>query len=201
MDDLIAQLGQQIHEQAHHAAEEAVNAPQMINRVVGESMRHISGVLEMHSASYLPVRPEEILVPPENVFGNNSAVVLLDRMLSSKNSFTCSGNVSTDKEGKRKIDLVGFKLDRFTLSQSKFLTLSADIGNEIIRQVNALAKQDGMFLVQCVLIENFFPAQAPGDDQLFSTDITEATKPASLPPVEAPKVSTGGLPPVDATLL
>ena len=58
--DLNIKIAQQVHAEIDHALE----SPNHINRVVGEAMRHIGSFLDISSSSYLPVRPEEIIIVP-----------------------------------------------------------------------------------------------------------------------------------------
>jgi hypothetical protein len=204
MDDLIQQLQQQIHQDAHHAAEEAVNSPTMINRVIGESMRHIGGVLENQSAMYLPIRPEEILVKPIRIFDNNDALLLVNREMPTSNSFTVLA-VSTTKDGQRTFGLNAFKMDRYTLHKSKFLSLAPIIGNEIIRQLNSLSQADGLSLHQCVIVKDYFKEETEENtsgEAIFNSDTTSEPTASQLPPVSPIKPqSVNQLPPVDGQLL
>jgi hypothetical protein len=212
MDNLPQQLLQQIHhaahDAAHHAVDEAVGSAPMINRVVGESMRHIAGVLNMNSTSYLPVRPEEILVKPEKFSSVMvDAIVLINRVMPSENSFMVLFN-SKDIDGQRHYDITMFRPDEFFLNRTKFIQIPNDIGAELVRQANLIIKGEGVTLLQAVMLRNYFTAeaQAPADtEHLFSSDLVEAAgEPA--PAEQAPQAPESNaipntLPAVDEGLL
>lgn len=198
MDNLPQQLLQQIHnaahDAAHHAVDEIAGSPSMINRVVGESMRHMAGVLTMNSVSYLPVRPEEILVKPEKFSSVMvDALVLINRAMPSENSFMVLFN-SKDIDGQRHYDITAFRPDEFVLSRTKFVQIPNDIGAELVRQANLIIKGEGVTLLQAVMLRNYFTAeaQAPADtEHLFSSDVAAPETPE---PTEAPAPQSNAIP-------
>jgi hypothetical protein len=215
-NDILVQLKNQLHMDAHHAAEEAVNSPMMVNRMVGEAMRHIGGVLEVQSAAYLPVRPDEILVKPIKAFNNDDALVLVNRTLPSSNAFIVLVNISQGEGDKKNFDLFAFQINNYRLTESKIIKLNEAIGNEIIRQVIEMSPTYGGLLVQCVILSDYFKNQAPvkvNEEELFSADVNAEAAPTQLPPVSKlppvtnpepvkPSEPTSVLPPVvDGSLL
>ncbi len=185
-DNILTQLKQQLHMDAHHAAEEAINSPLVINRMVGESMRHISGILEIQSAAYLPVRPEEILVKPIRAFNNDDAVVLINRTLPSSNSFTVLINITQGEGEKKNFDLYAFKIDNHRLMSSKVIKVNEAVGNEIIRQVIELSPSYGGLMLQCVILADYFKNQSTeqvSEEELFSADVNAEPAPVQIPAV------------------
>lgn len=206
MDNLLEQLSAQIHQAAHHAADEAVGSPAAINRTVGESMRHIGQLLFSHSTPYLPVRPEEVLVEPHRLNSATlNAVVLINRQLRSENAFTVLiTSKGTDEQ--RTFDLVGYREDPFNLSQSKFIVIPAEIGKELVRQANHLITGEGLTLLQAVVVKDYFSASAPAaiaeaatHEDLFSSDMSPEEPAPSMPTIAA--YEGKGLPPVSDELL
>lgn len=202
---LIEQLSAQIHHDAHHAAEEAVRSPAAVNRNVGESMRHIGQLLFGHSTPYLPVRPEEVLIPPQPLDQTSlDAIVLVKRQIRSENAFMVM-ITSKGEDNLRNIDLVGFKDDPFDLTNTRFMKLTPQIGNELVRQANLLIKGEGVTLLQAVIVQNFFGTEAPrtepSDDGLFSSDLSPEPPVPTEAPAPAPAYDGKGLPPVDSELL
>lgn len=185
-NDILEQLKQQLHMDAHHAADEAVSSPIVVNRMVGESMRHIGSILEIQSAAYLPVRPEEILVKPVKAFNNDDALVLINRTLPSSNSFTILVNITQGEGEKKNFDVFAFKPDSHRLSESKIIKLNEPIGNEIIRQVIQLSPSYGGLLLQCVILADYFknqPTEQVNEEELFSADVNAEAAPIQLPVV------------------
>ena len=197
MDDqkAIEQLNLQLLNHIHHEVEHALESPASINRTVGEAMRHIGSILELNSAAYLPIRREEILVPPIQMRPDSrEAVLLLARTISSENAFMVLSNCKT-VEDKRAFDLVAYKPDTFALNKTRFIKLPTEVGNEIIRQLNELLKTDGTTLLQAVIAKDYFDIEEKNpEDGLFSSDVQPSSEPPA--PKITPSVSTGGLPPV-----
>lgn len=202
MDNLLQQLQQQIHHEAEHAVEDALNSPHLINRVVGESMRHIGNLLELSSATYLPVRKEEILVPPQKMAPHsNVAAILIARSQAGNNSFAVmitSRTGDSAESSVRIFDIVAYKPDSFDLKKTKFMTLPEEVGQELVRQANILIKGDGHALLHCVLIEDYFKADE-ATEELFTSDLAPTPAPTQAP--AAPAVAGNGLPEVDHGLI
>jgi hypothetical protein len=208
MDNLLEQLSAQIHHAAHHAAEEAVGSPAAINRTVGESMRHIGQLLFSHSMPYLPVRAEEILVPPERLNSITlNAVVLVNRQMRSENAFTVL--ITSKGQGDdRSFDIVGYREDPFNLAASKFIVIPAEVGRELVRQANLLITGAGLTLLQAVVLKDFFAVPEATDpdavathDELFNSDLTPEVPVPTEPPTSAPTYDGKGLPPISEELL
>lgn len=179
------ELMHQLSHQIEHAVEDAVSSPSNINRVVGESMRHISAFLELNSSAYLPVRAEEILVQPKVLApGDRDAVLLVDRTRPSEQSFMVLAN-SKMVDGGRKFSLYAYQQDNFNLSKTKFIVLPNEVGNEIIRQLGEIVKNEGAILLQCVMAKDYF-----SEEQANAVAATAPSEPA------APAAPSGGLPPV-----
>lgn len=200
--DNMEQFKQEIQHSIHHAVEEAMGSPVMVNRAVGEAMRHIASFLDINCAAYLPIRPEEILVEPMRVMPDSTdAVLLVTRTMNVEQSFMVMANNKT-VNGERTFDLVAYKQDSFNLHKTKFLQLPKQVGDEIIRQLNKIITGEGLTLLQCVIAKNFFRAEEVKDPALFSSDTApnaEIKPPVSTP---APAREPGGLPAVtDETLL
>lgn len=195
--DLISQL---MHE-VHHIVEKNVASPININRSVGESLRHIGHILQTNSAPYLPIRPEEILVPPQRFYTeSDDAIVLISRAINSNNSFTLLIETKT-VDGTRTYDLYGFKQDNFNLEKTQFINIDEKVGAEIMRQLNLLITNDGTSLIQCVVLKDHFKNKDVPNDALFTSDIA-GEKPAAeqkLPEIEkrTPRQSASLLPPVN----
>lgn len=203
MDNLPQNLLQQIHhaahDAAHHAVDEVMGSASVINRSVGESMRHIAGVLQMNSVSYLPVRPEEILVKPEKFSSVMvDAIVLINRTMPSENSFMVLFNTKMI-DGQRHFDITAYRQDDFVLSRTKFVQIPNDVGAELVRQANLLIQGEGATLLQAVMLRNYFgaEAQAPAADGLFSSDLVEETPAPSPAPEQSGNAIPNTLPPVD----
>lgn len=186
--DNLEQLNSIISEQvAHHVEHELghlIGSPMVINRAVGEAMRHIGGVLNLSAAQYLPVRPEEIMVPPEPLSADSrDAVVLVRRSIPNEPAFKVLGFVST-KEGNRQIELQAYTEDPYDLVATKFLSLSKPIGQELVRQLGIIVNGDGAVLLQAIVLKNYFPP-APVQVEDATADASTAAAPASgLPPVD-----------------
>lgn len=170
-----------ITHQIEHAVEDAIASPAAINRTVGESMRHIGAFLELSATPYLPVRQEEILVPPERMLPNDrSALLLINQHRPSSQSYMVLAQSKTEN-GIRRFTVLAYKQDSFNLAQTKFITLPKEVGNEITRQLDKIVQGDGAVLLQAVMIADYFPENTP-----------ESTPSA---PQAAP-VTKGVLPPV-----
>ncbi|BAW19258.1 hypothetical protein [Ralstonia phage RP12] len=177
-----------VSHQVAHAAEDVAGSPALINRTVGEAMRHIGSFLEMSSSPYLPVRQDEILVRPEPIVaGERDAVLLITRTLPSDNSYLVMARSQTEN-GVRRFSLMAYQQDNFNLTKTKFLTLPKEVGNEIIRQLGQIITGDGAILLQCVMAKNFFP-ETPAEEQSL-------TPPAASIAADHPVTKTGGLPAV-----
>lgn len=195
-EQLLAELNQQISGQIHHEIEHALESPAHINRVIGESMRHIGSFLEISSAAYLPVRPEEVLATPVKMRDDSAdAVLLLTRTINSDNAFLVLANGKTVGEN-RQFDLVAYKADGFNLNKTKFIQLPQEVGTEIIRQLNLIVKGDGAALLQCVVVKEYFKEQVNENDSLFSSDTAAPPAPSESIPLETPKPPSA-LPPVN----
>lgn len=198
---MLEELNQQMSQRIHHEVEHAIESPANINRVVGEAMRHIGSFLEMNSTAYLPIRPDEILVTPNQIHPDaTEAVLLVTRVINSDNSFTILSNSKT-VDDKRIFDITAYKTDNFNLNKTKFVKIPDAIGNEIIRQLNELLTNDGAILLQAVVVKDYFKLEPEvTEDSLFNSDVqpTVEVKAPSPEPVIVP----GKLPPVtNETLL
>lgn len=194
-----------VHEIEHQVAH-AVGSPAIVNRTIGEAMRHIGSLLTLGSAPYLPINPEEILAQPQRLpNGSKTGVVLVKRTINSENAFRVLAGITKKEDGTRTIQLIAHKPDEFDLSKTKFIPLPAEVGNEIVRQLNELVDSGGHVLLQCVVINEYFnddviqqiaPEKTEEDDSLFSSDVNA---PAEEPPAPEDKheVTQGSLPPVN----
>ncbi|BAW19544.1 hypothetical protein [Ralstonia phage RP31] len=177
-----------VSHQVAHAVEDAAGSPVLINRTVGEAMRHIGSFLEMSASPYLPVRQDEILVRPEPLgAGERDAVLLITRTLPSDNSYLVMARSQTEN-GVRRFSLMAYQQDNFNLTKTKFLTLPKEVGSEIIRQLGQIITGDGAILLQCVMAKDFFP-ETPAEEQPL-------TPAAASIAAAAPITKTGGLPAV-----
>lgn len=196
--DNMEQFTQEIQHQVHHAVEEAMGSPVMVNRAVGEAMRHIASFLDMGCAAYLPVRPEEIMVDPLPLTPETGdAVLLITRTMTIEQSFMVIANTKTIEDN-RTIDLIAYKQDSFNLHKTKFLQLPKPVGDEIIRQLNQIVKGDGLVMLQCVIAKNFFKNEEVKDPNLFNSDVAAPSEVPPPPPVApaVPERTPGGLPAV-----
>lgn len=158
-NEALNKLNKLINDKVSHEINHALGSPTNINRVVGESMRHIGTYLEMASTSYLPIRPEEVLVKPVKLGDDcNDAVLLLTRTVPSENAFLILANSKTI-DGERVFDITAYQPDSHSLGKTVFLKLTDEIGNEIIRQLNVLINGDGSALVQCVIAKDYFKTE------------------------------------------
>jgi hypothetical protein len=193
MEALSTKFTQQLHDELNHRLE----SPEHINRVIGESMRHIGAFLDMTSSSYLPIRPDEMLVIPALIRPDSTdAVVLMNRNVSIDDSFMVMATIKT-MDDRRTFDMVAYKPNNFNLMKSQFLQLPHEVGNEIMRQLNEIVKGDGAVLFQAVIIKNYFPVTPKmPEEEPFSSEVSSAVEPEMSTQV------TGGLPPVrDDSLL
>lgn len=201
------QLAGQISQQVHHAIEHAVDSPLLVNRVVGESMRHIGACLEFNSVAYLPLRQEEVLTQPEKLAADSrDAVVLIKRQIVRDNAFLLM--VTCKKvEDSRFFDIVAYRPDTFSLDQTKFVQLPENVGRELTRQLNVLIQGEGSALLQAILLKDYFPIEEvqPANDALPTVTAQLATPTAPVAaetPATPVTPATGGLPPVaDSALL
>lgn len=185
----VEQLNKQIQDEVQHALGHELTSAIHVNRMIGESMRHIGAVMEMNSAAYLPVRAEELLVEPIKMTADSSdAVLLLTRSITHEQAFMVLSNSKTvDKV--RQFDVFAYKEDKFNLHQTKFVQLPQLIGDEIVRQLNQVTKGDGASLLQCIIVKNWFKESESieKNDTLFNSDTsfpeksTLDTAPVGLP--------------------
>jgi hypothetical protein len=192
-DQQLAEVHKFISSLVEHEVGHAIDDPHHINRTVGEAMRHIGGMLFSQSTGYLPIRPEEILCQPERVDAEDgSAVLLTRRVLVAKQSFYVLGIGSTSEGNHRAFSIYAYQPDEFDLNQTKFLALPPPIGNEVIRQLANVVKNDGVVLLCCTIVPDYFkpaeeqpavPPQTPPQDttQARVEDVAEA--PGVLPAV------------------
>lgn len=200
-----------IHNAVEHEVGHAVTGPQVINRVIGESMRHIGKTLQLEAGAYLPVRPEEVLCKPERLDAESlDAVVLVRRQIAMDNTYLVLANARLDAQGARHFDFWAYKPDEFDLAQTKFITVPVPVANEILRQLSIVMKGEGAILVQAVSVVNYFPEEgrlppAAGANELFSSDTADTADTTDTADNdrarEALAVDAGGLPPVNHELL
>lgn len=202
MDNPFDQIQKQIHNDVHHAVDEAMGSPVVLNRTIGEAMRHIGAFLDTNSTAYLPVRPDEVLCEPIKISEGNEAVLLVNRTIYTDNSFLVLADVHTGGDGVRTIDIFAYKPDSFMLARTKFLKLPEPVGKELIRQFDKLIKEDGNALFQALIAKNYFMNMKPVEDPLYNSDnVTDPALPA-VDPVAAPEpIKSGGLPEIDSELI
>lgn len=205
--DKSKELSEFIHHIVHHELEDALGSAPVINRGIGEAMRHIGYMVNANSFAYLPVRQEEHLCKPIKFSTEDVGVILINREVFHKSAFSVMANAVTEGD-ERKFELSAFVPNSFNMLGTKFISLPEQIGNEIIRQLNEIMKVDGKILVQVVVIPEYFEVPAPavstGDDGLFDSQTAESADP-ELVPVPAPTTKApapeapaakGGLPDV-----
>ena len=194
----LEEINRGILNRVQHEVAHALESPTNINRAVGEAMRHIGSLLEMSSATYLPIRQEEVLAVPERSRPDSTdAVLLVTRTVTSDNAFMVLSNCKTNGT-ERAFDLVAYQPDNFDLNKTKFVKLPPEVGNEIIRQLNSLISSDGLVLLQVVIAKNYFKIEEQPAAE--TTPIPEEKPVVTEPP---PRLTTpGALPPVtEETLL
>lgn len=172
----------------HHQLQHAMDSPEVVNRTVGESMRHIGAVLTSNSAAYLPLRDDEILVQPHRLYpASDDAIVLIKRMITTVNSFLLLADRKTTNDV-HNFDLFGFKLDEFNLSKTQFYNLDESVGKELIRQLDKIINSDGLSTVQAVVLKDYFKNKdLPGEAELFSSEVEAAEPPPEEPAEEVRK--------------
>lgn len=196
--DLEHLISQHVQAQFNHR----VNSPELINRTVGEAMRHIGTVLAVSSSTYLPLRNEEIMVQPEKLSSDtNDALVLIKRSIISGNSFM----LLVDRqivEGVESFVLFGYKPDDFNLANTQFINFDEVARNELIRQLRQIVTSNGSVLVQCVILKDFFKDKPVDNSGLFSSDVEKA-EPSEpiLTKKPATQVEISMLPPVNPDAL
>lgn len=188
----LEEINRGILNRVQHEVAHALESPTNINRAVGEAMRHIGSLLEMSSATYLPIRQEEVLATPERIRPDSTdAVLLVTRTVTSDNAFMVLSNCKTNGT-ERAFDLVAYQPDNFDLNKTKFVKLPPEVGNEIIRQLNSLISSDGLVLLQVVIAKNYFkneeqPATEtppiPEEKPVVAEPPPRLTTPGTLPPV------------------
>lgn len=195
------QLMQELHHQLEHMVDHSINSPMVVNRAVGEAMRHIGAMLEGQSSAYLPFRNEEILVPPEKFHPTlNDAVVFARRSITASNTFTLLVNRKTINEEEITYDLFAFRVDNFDLIKTQFMVLGEAMQKEIIRQLALIVESDGNIVLQCVVLKDYFDKkESTIVDDLFNSDTGASIKESVEKPVSVQ--TTSMLPPVDSTLL
>lgn len=180
---ILAQLRKEISEEvshfAEHAIEHAIGGPDMINRVVGESMRHIGETLVLASASYLPIRREELLAQPQRLAADDrTGVLIIRRAISNPQAYQIIAT-SKEREGSLDFTVVPFRPNTHDVPASRFLRLPAPVQQEIIRQLGEIVTGAGVTMFQVVTIENYFPEEPAtgtaqpaneGDNILPATD-------------------------------
>lgn len=191
--NVVDQLKAVIHHEVEHAMEHVVDSPIVINRVIGESMRHIGGIILQSSAAYLPVRPEEIRVQPQPLGGKNDlrAVVLVDRVISSKNAF----HILAELKDGVVVSVVAFQPNEFQLSQTQVFTLVPEFLEEIKRQLRLLVKDSGFVYQQVLVFENYFGVTADPEVQEDPDPVPAVDVPAPVTP------AVSKLPPIDDSRL
>lgn len=211
MDNSAAEQAKQLAGFIAHQVEHEVTSPAVLNRTIGESMRHIGNFLQLSASQYLPIRPEEILVKPEPIgTGDLTGVLLVNRRHDSKQGFYILSNRKTI-DGELKFSIFAFQANEFDLLNTKFMVLPQAVGLEIIRQLECIVRGEGANLFQCIVVPNYFPAEPADTKDLFSTDLndgaaaaqletTEIKEPTALEPT-APAVTIGALPAVNEELL
>lgn len=192
-DDVMKQLGEMIHHEVEHSLEHAMTSPILLNRTIGEAMRHIGSALSQVSGNYLPLDPREILVAPVQMSETDRrAVVLINRSIDSQNAFRVVAHVSETRE----ININSFQPDEFNMSKSQFFVLNDAIMTEVKRQISELVKAKGFIYVQCVLLTDYFPeAQAVVEETPAQPEVP-AVPVAALPAVKEP-APVSKLPAVD----
>lgn len=173
MDNITTEMKNFIHHEAHHAVDEALAGPQAVNRVIGEAMRHIGSNLTLTSSSYLPLRQDEIMVPPEPMVGQDTrALLLVRRSFHSKNSFQVLATVKVvnpqepQAEHKLEYTIVYFQPNPDDLSATQFMTLPPELSNEVERQLRQLINREGKVLLQAVMAPNYFDVKQPVEEAI-----------------------------------
>ena len=170
-----------LHDMVEHEVGHAVDSHVVQNRMIGEAMRHIGKSLTLESGAYLSVRHEEVLVKPERMApDSDDGVVLIRRQITMANAYLVMANITT-VEGKRHFDIWAYKPDEFDLSKTTFLMLPEPVGNEIIRQLAQIVKNDGAILVQVVSVPDMFKNQPRGEQKPASELFDSQVQPPSDP--------------------
>ncbi len=215
MDNQLAaqfkELETRIKHDVDHQLEDALASSTHLHRVIGESMNHIGKILELTSARYLPIRPEEILVKPEVlVEGSREAVLLIRRTLIGPNTFKVLAKVSkADEQGKRAITVTAFSEDPQNLAATRFVTPPQLVADEIVRQLGIYVPNEGVVLLQVVVAPEYFPAVVDKPEPHVTTvqelfDAVGGDAAAELETTQAPvqkPVEEPGLPAVSTDYL
>ena len=203
MDNAASELAHLISHQVQDQLKQAIGSPELINRTIGEAMRHIGTVMTVSSSSYLPLRDEEVLVKPMKWADDcDDAFALITRTTNTSNSFMLLVNRQIIN-GAVNFVLFAYKADDFNLAKTKFFNFDEVTTNELTRQLGQIIKEDCSILVQCVILKDYFKNKTVETNELFSSDVekTEPQEPALTKQPVTTKVETSMLPAVNPDAL
>lgn len=188
-------FGAVIAQQIGEAVAAHTKSPGFQNQIIGTALKHAGLNLVQASSAYESLAPEQILVQPKLIPGEDlTAIILMSSVVFSKNGYQLlvTAKASEDPEDQGMVFTVTmFVPDVVNTANTQFFTVPEAMQKEILRQLAVICISPGSFFFGMVIVKNFFgTVGVPKKD----SDLPQAPEPESVADTVQKATAAAGTP-------